>query len=646
MIRNYGFVKVGAATPKLRVADPAYNIREIKKLILEVEKQGLSLIVFPELSVTSYTCGDLFGQDILIKSAEKAVSELVEFSKGREILFFVGAPVSVGQYLFNCAVAIQNGTILGVVPKTYIPNYNEFYEKRWFSPSGSWEGKEVKYCGQVAAFGSDIVFQDEDMPEFCIGAEICEDLWSPVPVSTYQALSGAAVLVNLSASNELVNKSGYRTELVKQQSARLIAAYIYASSGVHESTTDLVFSGHSIIAENGGVLKQSQRFARDSYFITCEVDVHRLMSERRKNLTYRDTLNRKDAASRRVFFKQTGISCDVLKRHIDPYPFVPSDVSTRDERCHEIFNIQVAGLAKRIEHTGSKVAVIGVSGGLDSTLALLVTLKTFDILNMPRENIYTITMPGFGTTDRTYNNTLSLCRSLKTNLKEISIVEASLLHFKDIGHDPAVLNVTYENVQARERTQILMDIANKEGGLVVGTGDLSELALGWSTYNGDHMSMYAVNCSVPKTLVRSLVHWVAQNEVSKDVSDILMDILDTPVSPELLPADKSGKIAQKTEDIIGPYELHDFFLYHMMRSDAPPEKIYFLAGYAFGEKYSNDEIKKWLKVFYRRFFTQQFKRSCLPDGPKVGTISLSPRGDWRMPSDASYSLWLEQLEKE
>lgn len=645
MIKEFGFIKVGAATPKLKVADPVYNVEEIKKLITAAEDEGVSVLVFPELCITSYTCGDLFGQEVLLKAAEDGVNSLCQFSKGREVLFFVGVPVQAGPQLFNCGAAVKDGSILGIMPKTYIPNYKEFYEKRWFSPAGASGADEVVYCGQKVPFGTDLIFQDEDMPEFCISVEICEDLWAPIPPSSYSALSGATVIANLSASNEVVNKAAYRRELVKQQSARLISAYIYSSSGVHESTTDLVFSGHSIVAENGSVLKECERFSRESCITACDIDIQRLSGERRKNVTFRDAVNVAKSIGRRISFRQRGIVCDKLSRSVNPYPFVPSDKADMDERCREIFNIQSAGLAKRMEHTNCKKAVIGVSGGLDSTLALLVAVKTCELLNLSLKNIHTITMPGFGTTDRTYNNTVRLCRSLNTDLKEISIVDASLLHFKDIGHDPSLHDVTYENVQARERTQILMDIANKESGIVVGTGDLSELALGWSTYNGDHMSMYAVNSSVPKTLVRSLVRWVADNEVDEETSKILMDILDTPVSPELLPADKSGKISQKTEDIIGPYELHDFFLYHIIRYDAPPDKVAFLAQYAFDDKYSMDEVKKWLKVFYKRFFSQQFKRSCIPDGPKVGTISLSPRGDWRMPSDASSDLWLDKLER-
>ncbi|MDI6619858.1 MAG: NAD(+) synthase [Clostridiales bacterium] len=643
---NYGFVRVAAISPKIKVADVKYNTDEIMKVISKIAGENISAAVFPELCVTGYTCGDLFGQDLLIDAAEDAIGGICEFSKGSDTLLFVGAPVKVNQFLFNCAVVIQNGNILGIVPKTYLPNYSEFYEKRWFSSATEAACDEVNYCKRNAPFGTDIIFADKNFPEYCIGAEICEDLWAPVPPSSYTALSGATVLVNLSASNELVNKAAYREELVKQQSARLIGAYVYSSSGVHESTTDLVFSGHLLIAENGGILSESKRFERDSAKIESYVDIQKLSSERRKNLTFRDSAADNYKPVRKVLFTQNRDRVNSIDRFIDPHPFVPSDISTRDSRCREIFNIQVAGLAKRIEHTKDSRAVIGVSGGLDSTLALLVAVKTFDALGIGRDNIYTITMPGFGTTDRTYNNTVKLCNALKTNFKKIDIVNAALLHFKDIGHDPSVLDVTYENVQARERTQILMDIANKVKGLVIGTGDLSEIALGWSTYNGDHMSMYAVNCSIPKTLVRSLVKWVSENEMDEDSSHVLVDILNTPVSPELLPADKSGNISQKTEEIIGPYELHDFFLYHFLRYDAPPSKIIFLACNAFREKYTKEEIKKWLKCFYKRFFAMQFKRSCIPDGPKVGTISLSPRGDWRMPSDASVEVWLKEIEEQ
>ena len=644
-MKNYGFIRVAASSPKLKVADTSYNVEEIKSVIKEAGDKKVSVLVFPELSVTAYTCGDLFGQDILLKSAEEGVGEICRYSKDYDILIFVGTPVPVGQYLFNCAVVIQKGRILGIIPKTYIPNYDEFYEKRWFSSCRDYSQKQISYCGcDDIPFGADILFQDDDMPEFCVGAEICEDLWSPIPPSSYGALSGATVIVNLSASNELVNKSAYRTELVAQQSARLISGYVFSSSGVFESTTDLVFGGHLIIAENGLILTESKRFERDSVLAVTDIDLQKLSSMRRKNLTFRDSMDKTQVYYRRVLFKRDTERMDCILRKINPYPFVPSSSESIDKRCSEIFNIQVAGLAKRLEHIGSRDVVIGVSGGLDSTLALLVTVKTFELLKFPMSNIHAITMPGFGTSSRTYNNTVNLCKALNTDFKEISIVKASLLHLKDIGHDPDDLDVTYENAQARERTQILMDIANKEGGIVVGTGDLSELALGWSTYNGDHMSMYAVNCSVPKTLVRYLVKWVAENQIGKEASSILFDILDTPVSPELLPADSKGRISQKTEDIIGPYELHDFFLYHMMRYDAPPDKVAYLAFNAFKGKYTKEEILKWMKYFYKRFFSMQFKRSCLPDGPKVGTVSLSPRGDWRMPSDASPAIWLKQIE--
>lgn len=638
-MKNYGFIRVCAACPKIKVADIKYNVSEIKSIILKAYNENVSILVFPELCITGYTCGDLFGQDILIKRCNDAVEDLCKFTKDLDMFIFIGAPVLTGQFLFNCAIAIHKGKVIGIVPKTYIPNYNEYYEKRWFSSLKDVSFSQIYYLGDYVPFGN-ILFQNEKMMELCIGAEICEDLWAPIPPSSYAAISGASIIVNLSASNELINKASYRRELVKQQSGRLICSYIYSSSGVHESTTDIVFSGHLLIAENGSVLNEGERFKRDSNIIICDIDIQRLLSERRKNLTFKDSNIQSEY--RKIMFSMDIKENKELLRYIDPHPFVPSNASEREERCREIFNIQVAGLAKRVQHTGLKKLVIGVSGGLDSTLALLVAVRTFNELKIDRKNIITITMPGFGTTDRTYNNTVKLCKSLGTDLREINIKDACLLHFKDIGHDPQILDVTYENVQARERTQILMDVANKEGGLVVGTGDLSEIALGWSTYNGDHMSMYAVNCSVPKTLVRYLVGYVAEKEVDKDASKILMDILNTPVSPELLPAD-DGEITQKTEDIIGPYELHDFFLYHFIKYSAPPKKILYLAKNAFKDKYGEDEISKWLKIFYKRFFTQQFKRSCIPDGPKVGTISLSPRGDWRMPSDAVSNIWSEEV---
>ncbi|SKA75577.1 NAD+ synthase (glutamine-hydrolysing) [Caloramator quimbayensis] len=639
-MENYGFIRAAASCPKLKVADVKYNVNEMKKAIYRAYENETDILVFPELSISGYTCGDLFGQDALLDESLNGLKDILEYSKDMNMIIFIGAPLSINHFLFNCAVGIFKGNILGVVPKTYIPNYGEYYEKRWFSSIDDTNITDIYILGNYVPFGS-VVFQNRRMPQMCIGAEVCEDLWAPIPPSSYAALNGASIIVNLSASNELINKASYRRELVKQQSGRLLCSYIYSSSGVHESTTDMVFSGHLLIGENGSILKENERFERDSEIIIQDIDVQRLFAERRKNLTFKDS-NKLSKPYRKVDFDMEIKEKRNLLRYVDAHPFVPSNAADRDERCKEIFNIQTAGLAKRIEHTNLKKLVIGVSGGLDSTLALLVAVKTFKLLNYPLKDIITITMPGFGTTDRTYNNTIELCRCIGTDLREINIKDACLLHFRDIGHDAEILDVTYENVQARERTQILMDIANKEGGLVVGTGDLSEVALGWSTYNGDHMSMYAVNCSVPKTLVRYLVGYVAEREMEDKAGKILIDILNTPVSPELLPGNE-GKITQKTEDIIGPYELHDFFLYHFIKYGASPQKILYIAGIAFKDKYSKEEIEKWLKLFYRRFFTQQFKRSCIPDGPKVGTISLSPRGDWRMPSDASFDAWLGEF---
>ncbi|MCX7883804.1 MAG: NAD(+) synthase [Caloramator sp.] len=639
-MENYGFIRAAAVCPKLKVADVKYNVSEIKKAIYRAYEKETDILVFPELSISGYTCGDLFGQDTLLKECLNGLKDILEYSKDMNMIIFIGIPITADHFLFNCAAAIFKGEILGIVPKTYIPNYSEYYEKRWFSSFNDTCITDIYILENYVPFGN-LIFQNKKMPQMCIGVEICEDLWAPIPPSSYAAINGASIIVNLSASNELINKASYRKELVKQQSGRLICSYIYSSSGVYESTTDMVFSGHLLIGENGSILKENERFKRDSEIIIQDIDVQRLLAERRKNLTFKDS-NKLSKPYRKVDFDMDIKEKENLLRYVDAHPFVPSNVSDRDERCREIFNIQTAGLAKRIEHTNLKKLVIGVSGGLDSTLALLVAVKTFKLLNYPVKDIITITMPGFGTTDRTYNNTIELCRCLGTDLREINIKDTCLLHFKDIGHDYRILDVTYENVQARERTQILMDIANKEGGLVVGTGDLSEVALGWSTYNGDHMSMYAVNCSVPKTLVRYLVGYVAEREMEDRAGKILIDILNTPVSPELLPGNE-GKITQKTEDIIGPYELHDFFLYHFIKYGAPLKKILYLAGIAFKDRYSKEEIEKWIRLFYRRFFTQQFKRSCIPDGPKVGTISLSPRGDWRMPSDSSFDLWIGEL---
>ena len=626
------FIKVASACPKTKVGDVDYNIDNILNCINNAVDKDSKFIVFPELSITSYTCGDLFLQEHLLSKALSGIEIILNSTKDKDILIAVGSPLVYGGILYNCAFLIFQGKILGIVPKSYIPNYSEFYEKRWFTEGLSLENKEVDFPFQKAIpFGTNLIFSSN----ICnFGVEICEDLWVTIPPSSYLSLMGAHIIGNLSASNELVSKMEYRKSLISNQSARTMCAYIYSSAGVHESTTDVLFSGHLLISENGSLLKENERFQRDNEVIFSDIDIFKLKSERLKNLSFRDSSRIINKIPKIINFTFNNINMDHFDRFIDKHPFVPSYEKERDARCKEIFNIQAASLAKRMEHTKSRKAVIGISGGLDSTLALLVIVKTFKLLDIDSSNIITITMPGFGTTDRTYNNALDLCRELKTDLREINIVKASLQHFEDIGHDKNIHDVTYENVQARERTQILMDVANKEGGLLIGTGDLSELALGWCTYNGDHMSMYSVNPSIPKTLVRYLVRYVAENESNKLVSDTLIDILETPVSPELLPKNDNGEISQKTEDIVGPYELHDFFLYHFIKNGSTKERILFLAKIAFKNDYSEDVIEKWLNKFMYRFFTQQFKRSALPDGPKVGSISLSPRGDFRMPSDA------------
>lgn len=640
---EYGFVRVAAAVPRLSVADCRYNAENIIKLIRKAGDAGAQVVVFPELSLTAYTCGDLFHQQALLEGTVRELGNILRETANLKMASIVGMPLMIDNQLFNCAVVLCNGRILGIVPKTFIPGYKEFYEERWFASGKDAMSDTADLCGQEVPFGTDLLFEAKDMPGVCFGIEICEDLWVPIPPSSYQAMNGATLLFNLSASNDLIGKYEYRQELIRQQSGKCVAGYIYTSSSIDESTTDVVFGGHALVAENGGILAESQRFLREEQLICCDIDIQKLTNDRFKNTSFMEAIP--EHGHRKVRF--TGLEAwkAPLVRYIDPHPFVPSDPAARDRRCSEIFAIQTAGLAKRLQHTGMKHAVIGISGGLDSTLALLVTAKTFDLLGLPRENILAVTMPGFGTTDATYTNALQLMRSMGTTIREINIKDSCLQHFKDIGHDPAVHDVTYENVQARERTQVLMDLANKLNGLVIGTGDLSELALGWCTYNGDHMSMYAVNCSIPKTLVKYLVQWVADHVAGEGSRSVLHAILDTPISPELLPPDASGKIRQKTEDIVGPYELHDFYLYHMIRYGAPPKKILFLAEKAFDGVYEPAVIKSWLRVFYRRFFGQQFKRSCLPDGPKVGTISLSPRGDWRMPSDVSASLWLQELEE-
>ncbi|CAI3660506.1 Glutamine-dependent NAD(+) synthetase [Clostridium neonatale] len=626
------FIKVGAACPTTRVSDINYNISKILDCIQNAENEKCKFLVFPELCITSYTCGDLFLQGYLIEKSLEAIKTILNETKNTDMLITVGSPFLHNSILYNVAFVFYKGSVLGIVPKSYIPNYSEFYEKRWFS-----EGLDIKNATvdlpfqKNVPFGTDLIFSSQ-IANF--GIEICEDLWVTIPPSSYLSLMGAHIIGNLSASNELVSKADYRKSLISNQSARCMCSYIYSSAGVHESTTDVLFSGHLLISENGSLLKENKRFQRENEVIYSYIDVFKLKSERMKNLSFRDATKNLSLSPNFIKFEFDDISIYNFDRFIDKHPFVPSSEQECDVRCKEIFNIQAASLAKRLEHTRCKKAVVGISGGLDSTLALLVIVKTFELLKLDKKNIVTITMPGFGTTDRIYNNAIELCNELGTDLREINIVKAALQHFEDIGHDKDIHDVTYENVQARERTQILMDIANKEGGLLIGTGDLSELALGWCTYNGDHMSMYSVNPSIPKTLVRYLVKYVAQNESNNVVSETLMDILDTPVSPELLPKDSTGEITQKTEDIVGPYELHDFFLYHFIKHGSTKDRIFFLANHAFKDDYSEEEIQKWLDKFMYRFFTQQFKRSALPDGPKVGSISLSPRGDFRMPSDA------------
>lgn len=639
---NYGFVKVAAAVPHVLVADCFYNIRQIEGLMRKASEKGVQIIAFPELSVTAYTCMDLFAQQLLIEKAEKALLQLIERTAELDLLTIVGIPLTAGNCLVNAAVAFWHGKILGVVPKTYIPNYKEFQEQRWFTSANDLNQKVIRIGKNEYPFGSNLLFS---AGQATIGIEICEDLWVPVPPSSFLTMKGANIIFNLSASNELIGKHIYLRSLICQQSARCMAGYIYASAGFGESSTDLVFAGNGIIAENGRILNESERFLMQEQLIISEIDIESLQNERKINTGFTKGLSTLSEGEVTIidFDLSNAVDTCKLSRSIDPHPFVPSGNALK-ERCEEIFQIQVAGLAKRIVHTHARTAIIGISGGLDSTLALLVAVMTFDALKMPRNQIIGITMPGFGTTGRTYNNAVNLIHSLGVTLREISIKEACLQHFSDINHDPSIHNVTYENSQARERTQILMDIANQENGLVIGTGDLSELALGWATYNGDHISMYGVNGSIPKTLVKYLVEWVAIDKVDEPSRLTLLDIADTPISPELIPADENGNISQKTEDLVGPYELHDFFLYHFLRYGSSPSKIYFLAQQAFGDNYNKETIKKWLHTFFRRFFQQQFKRSCLPDGPKVGSISLSPRGDWRMPSDAMATMWLQEID--
>ena len=629
-----GFVKAAAVTPKIKVADTKYNAELILDMMKESTRQGAKIVVFPELCLTGYTCQDLFLQECLLQGAKDALMKLVKESASLDAIFFVGLPFEILGKLYNVAAVFSHGEVLGLVPKSYLPNYNEFYEARHFVSGAELATEVVLPDGSCVPADRDLLFVCEQMPKLRIGVELCEDLWTPNPPSISHALAGASVLVNLSASNELTGKDSYRRELVSGQSARLLAAYIYASAGEGESTQDLVFSGHNIIAENGQILAESRRFGHGILY--SEIDVERLCAQRRRMTTFVT----EDQTHTEILFSLK-IEETKLTRFIDPAPFVPTDRQNREKRCDEILMIQAMGLKKRLEHTGAN-AVVGISGGLDSTLALLVTVRAFDLCGREHKGITAVTMPGFGTTDRTYDNAVKLIQSLGAEFVEVDIRQAVNVHFSDIGQDPSVHDVTYENSQARERTQILMDIANKKNALVIGTGDLSELALGWATYNGDHMSMYAVNASVPKTLVRHLVRYYADTCEDKQLSDTLYDVLDTPVSPELLPPE-DGKISQKTEDLVGPYELHDFFLYYMLRQGFSPAKIYRLAKIAFAGTYEDAFILKWLKTFCRRFFAQQFKRSCLPDGPKVGSVAVSPRGDLRMPSDACAALWMEEL---
>lgn len=665
---KYGYLTVAAAIPSVKVGDVAFNILNIESAIAEADGKGVEVITFPELSLTGYTCQDLFRQDTLIDAAESGVLRLLEFTRQMDIVAIVGAPVVVGPLLLNCAVVLQHGEILGIVPKTYLPNYSEFYEKRWFASSQDLHPTTIRYAGKN-------VLVTSQQQVFCLsggaklGVEICEDVWSPEPPSDGLALAGADVIFNLSASDELIGKHAYLKRLLSQQSARTISGYVYSGCGFGESTQDVVYGGNAIVYENGKLVAESKRFEIKPQLVITQIDIEKLRSERRTNSTYVNAqrpdnfntspllINAKTPENPEKEWK--------LLRTVDPHPFIPSS-DDMTASCEEIFSIQVMGLAKRLDHTHSKHVVLGISGGLDSTLALLVCVRTFDKLGLDRKGIVGVTMPGFGTTDRTYHNAITLMHDLGITVREINIAKAVMQHFEDIGHDPSNHDVTYENSQARERTQILMDVSNQVGGLVIGTGDLSELALGWCTYNGDHMSMYGVNVSIPKTLIRYLVHYVATtgqlspaastgvgrqqnassdcNSLQVEITKVLLDIIDTPISPELTPADDKGEIAQKTEDLVGPYELHDFFLYYFLRFGFHPAKIMMLAKAAFDGKYPDGVIKHWLHTFLYRFFTQQFKRSCLPDGPKVGSVSLSPRGDWRMPSDAVSTVWLEECD--
>lgn len=643
---QHGYIKVAAAVSSVKVADCLYNVRQTEALIAQAEGRGVEIIVFPELGLTGYTCQDLFRQNLLLEQAEAAVLMLLDFTRNLDVISIVGVPVSVNNRLLNCAVVIQKGDILGIVPKTWLPNYSEFYEKRWFVSSLDINDTDIRFAGnKVRVYADPVLFRTCD--GVCFGVEICEDVWAPVPPSSHLATAGADIIFNLSASDELVGKHDYLRSLLAQQSARTISGYVYSSCGFGESTQDVVYGGNAMIYENGCMVEEGDRFSMKPQLVISQIDVEKLRGERRMNTTFACLPHVSEPI---IIDAHSVMQRDFeLLRSVSPHPFIPSS-GDMARNCEDILSVQAAGLAKRLVHTKCRTAVVGISGGLDSTLALLVCVRTFDMLDMPRKSIIGVTMPGFGTTDRTYNNALSLMQSLGVTIREINIAASVRQHFSDIGHDETVHDVTYENSQARERTQILMDLGNKLGGMVIGTGDLSELALGWATYNGDHMSMYGVNAGVPKTLVKHLVRYIAEHDVDETSRATLIDIIDTPISPELIPAADNGEIKQKTEDLVGPYELHDFFLYNLLRFGFRPAKLFMLACHAFNGSvpdapvYDNETIKKWLTTFVRRFFNQQFKRSCLPDGPKVGSVSLSPRGDWRMPSDADSSIWLSECE--
>lgn len=654
---KHGYITVATAIPSVKVADCVYNMQQIENFIAQAEGRGVEVIVFPELSVTGYSCQDLFQQSVLTEQAEASMLMLLDFTRKLDIISIVGLPVIAGDLLLNCAAVVQKGEILALIPKTYLPNYSEFYEKRWFASSQDLRPTEIRYAGNKLTVSPEMTLI-RTCDGVMLGVEICEDVWAPAPPSNNLALAGADIIFNLSASDELIGKHDYLMSLLAQQSARTITGYVYSGCGFGESTQDVVYGGNALIFENGKMIARSERFSLKPQLVISQIDVEKLRSERRNNSTYRcsqfatteTSLNFQLSSFNYIDARSIEQKDFELLRDIDPHPFIPSS-GEMDKNCDEIFNIQVCGLAKRVVHTGAKNVILGISGGLDSTLALLVCAKTFDKLGLSRKGVIGVTMPGFGTTDRTHNNALSLMRSLGVTSREISIAAAVTQHFEDIGQSMEEHDVTYENSQARERTQILMDLANKHNALVIGTGDLSELALGWATYNGDHMSMYGVNVSIPKTLIKYLVRYVAETEVDETSKETLLDIIDTPISPELIPADEKGDIKQKTEDLVGPYELHDFFLYYFLRFGFAPSKLFMLARHAFDGRYQgvnvydDETIKKWLTVFIRRFFSQQFKRSCLPDGPKVGSVSLSPRGDWRMPSDAAVALWLVECER-